>query len=49
MKLNKGEAVDKTGASNGLQGQNILSIVVELDKKKLSSPLLAVTAQTVRK
>ena len=32
---------------NGLQGQNVLSIVVEIDKARLGGPMLAVTAQTV--
>lgn len=34
---------------NGLWGQNVLSIVVELDKSRVPGPLLAVNAQTVRK
>jgi hypothetical protein len=34
---------------NGLWGQNVLSIVVEVDKSRLPGPLLAVNAQTVRK
>lgn len=34
---------------NGLQGFNVLSIVVELDKRRVGGPLLAVSAQTVRK
>lgn len=49
IKFNKGQAVEKSAGSNGLHGQNVLSIVVELDKTKLSAPLLAITAQTVRK
>jgi hypothetical protein len=34
---------------NLLQGQNVLSIVVEADKARFGGPLLAVTAQTVRR
>jgi len=34
---------------NGLWGQNVLSIVVEVDKTRLGGPLLAVTGQTVRR
>jgi hypothetical protein len=34
---------------NGLWGQNVLSIVVEVDKSELGGSVLAVTAQTVRK
>jgi len=34
---------------NGLWGQNVLSIVVEIDKSRLPGPMLAVNAQTVRK
>ncbi len=34
---------------NGLHGANVLSIVIELDKARFGSSLLAVTAQTVRK
>jgi hypothetical protein len=49
IKFNKGEPVPRTSGSNGLQGTNILSIVVEVDKRKLGTPLLAVTAQTIRK
>ena len=49
VKFVKGEQVPNSAGSNGLHGQNILSIVVELDKKKLGGPLLAITAQTVRK
>jgi hypothetical protein len=47
--LNKGEAISNGAGSNGLQGHNILSIVVEMDKRRLSAPMVAVTAQTVRK
>jgi hypothetical protein len=41
--------VPHTLATNGLDGNNVLSIVVEIDKQRLAGPLLAVTAQTVRK
>lgn len=47
--FDKGTRVDRAGGSNGLHGMNVLSIVVEIDKSKLNGPLLAVTAQTVRK
>ena len=47
--FDKGTRVDRAGGSNGLQGHNILSIVVEVDKSRLAGPLLAITAQTVRK
>jgi len=49
VKWVKGQPVDKAAGTNGLHGQNVLSIAVELDKKRLSGPLLAITAQTVRK
>jgi hypothetical protein len=48
--FDKGNRVDKPNGSNHLlQGKNVLSIVVEMDKSRLGGPLLAVTAQTVRK
>jgi hypothetical protein len=47
--FDKGQHIQKAGGSNGLHGHNILSIAVEIDKSKLNGPLLAVTAQTVRK
>src|SRR5206468_653343 len=47
--FDKGHAPARAGGSNGLHGQNILSIVVEIDKSKLNGPLLAITTQTVRK
>jgi hypothetical protein len=47
--FNKGHLVGPELGVNGLWGQNILSIVVEVDKSRLAGPLLAVTAQTVRK
>jgi Domain of unknown function (DUF4331) len=47
--FNKGlRAPDGPGA-NGLHGQNVLSIVAEVDKRRLPGPLLAVTGQTVHK
>jgi hypothetical protein len=49
VKYVEGKTVPNSQGVNGLQGQNILSIVVELDKSRLNGPLLAVTAQTVRK
>lgn len=49
IKLNKGEAISNGPGSNGLQGHNVLSIVVEMDKRRLAAPMVAVTAQTVRK
>ena len=48
LKYNAGYEVSP-GGSNGLANQNVLSIVVEVDKTWLPGPLLAVTAQTVRK
>lgn len=49
LKWNAGLPVLKTPGLNGLFGQNVLSIVVEIDKKRLPGSLLAVNAQTVRK
>jgi hypothetical protein len=49
LKYNAGVRVSNTPGINGLYGQNVLSIVVELDKRRLGGPLLAITAQTVRK
>lgn len=51
VKFNKAERVDRASTgSNGLRGVNVLSIVVEVDKSRLGpNPLLAITAQTVRK
>jgi hypothetical protein len=46
--FNKGQ-LPPGGELNGLWGQNVLSIAVEIDKQRLAGPLLAVTAQTVRK
>jgi hypothetical protein len=48
LKINAGLPFGGPGV-NGLYGQNILSIVVEVDKNRLPGPVLAVTAQTVRK
>ena len=47
--FDKGHSPVRAGGSNGLHGQNILSIAVEIDKSKLNGSLLAITAQTVRK
>jgi len=49
LKFNAGLPVSTSPGINGLWGQNVLSIVVELDKQKLGGPLLAVTTQTVRR
>ena len=49
IKVNKGERVANSSGSNGLQGTNVLSIVVEMDKSRLGTSLIAVNAQTVRK
>ena len=51
--FDKGKRIDKPNGSNHLlQGKNVLSIVVELDKSRVvgsNGPLLAVVAQTVRR
>ncbi|HEY8077796.1 MAG TPA: DUF4331 family protein [Labilithrix sp.] len=50
IKWNSGAPVVKeVPGSNGLWGQNVLSIVAEIDKSKLPGPMLAVNGQTVRK
>ena len=49
LKFNASLPVERSPGINGLSGQNILSIVVEVDKRRLPGPLLAITAQTVRK
>ena len=49
LKFNASKPVEQTPGVNGLQGQNVLSIVVELDKSRIAGPLFAVNAQTVRK
>lgn len=49
VKWNKSLPVLATPGVNGLWGQNVLSIVVEIDKSKLPGTLLAITGQTVRK
>ena len=48
MKFVNGLDIGDGRGWNGLHGQNVLSIVVELNEQRLSGPLLAVTAQTVR-
>ncbi len=49
LKFNASLPVDRSSGINGLAGQNVLSIVVEVDKQRLPGPLLALTTQTVRK
>jgi hypothetical protein len=49
LKYNAGERLPNGAGLNGLFAQNVLSIVVEVDKTELPGPLLAVSAQTVRK
>jgi hypothetical protein len=49
LKFSSGKALDGSAGRNGLAGANVLSIVVELPKSRLGGPLLAVSAQTVRK
>ncbi|MDB4945065.1 MAG: putative secreted protein [Labilithrix sp.] len=49
LSANGGKKISPEGGKNGLSGWNVLSIVVEVDKSKLAGPLLAITAQTVRK
>jgi hypothetical protein len=49
LKFNYSQPVDRSPGVNGLHGQNVLSIVVELDKTRFGAAMLAVTAQTVRK
>jgi hypothetical protein len=49
LKINAGHPLPPTPGINGLFEQNVLSIVVEVDKRKLPGPLVAVNAQTVRK
>jgi hypothetical protein len=49
IKYVNGFKVEPSGGSNGLHGANVLGIVVEVDKSRLAGPLLAVTAQTVRR
>lgn len=49
LKFNAGSQVDQTPGKNGLAGTNILSIVVEVPKSRLSGSMLAVVGQTVRK
>lgn len=47
--FSKGEDIRSKVGHNGLDGSNVLSIVIEMDKRRVGGPLLAVTAQTVRK
>jgi len=47
--FSEGQEIHSKEGHNGLEGTNVLSIVVELDKRRVGGPLLAVTAQTVRK
>lgn len=49
VSFSKGENIHSKEGTNGLEGKNVLSIAVELDKRRVGGPLLAVTAQTVRK
>lgn len=49
VSFSDGKDIRSKEGSNGLQNKNVLSIVVELDKRRVGGPLLAVTAQTVRK
>ncbi len=50
IKWNKAQPVAHNSPGiNGLWGQNILSIVVEVDKSKLPGTLLAINSQTIRK
>jgi len=49
LKYNAGLPVLDVPGINGLHGQNVLSIVVEVDINRVPGPLLAVTGQTVRK
>jgi hypothetical protein len=46
--FSNGENIHSKDGSNGLHGQNVLSIVVEMDKSRVGGPLLAVNGQTVR-
>jgi len=47
VKLVNEHNVTPDKGKNGLNGMNVLSIVVEVDKEKLAGPMLAITAQTV--
>ena len=50
LKYNAGLPVPKEEPGlNGLLGQNVLSIVVEIDKDAAPGPLLAVAGQTIRR
>lgn len=49
LAFNGSKSVSQTPGTNGLQGTNVLSIVVEFDKSRLGlQNLVAITAQTVR-
>ncbi len=47
--FSKGERIYEKTGKNGLEGHNALSNVIEMDKRRVGGPLLAVTSQTVRK
>jgi len=50
--FDKGQAIDRTSPKNALEGKNVLSIAIEIDKARLTGgagPLLAINAQTVRR
>lgn len=47
--FDKGQAIDRTSPKNALDGKNVLSIAIEIDKSRLGGPLLAINAQTVRR
>lgn len=49
VKINNGLPLLPIPGVNGLYGQNVLSIVVEVPKQMLPSPIVAVVGQTVRK
>src|SRR5262249_26767988 len=49
VKFNNAQQVSRGPGVNGLWGTNVLTIAVEVDKSRLISPVIAVTAQTVRK
>ena len=47
--FDKGQAIDRSSPKNALDGKNVLSIAVEIDRSRLGGPLLAINAQTVRR
>jgi hypothetical protein len=47
--FDKGTKPTRANPKNGLEGRNVLGLVVEVDKSRLAGPLLAITAQTVRR